>query len=269
MSSWFKVYRKIFDSDLWHDVTTFRLFFLLVGQATHKDGAKIAGVELKRGQYIRSYRKLAEDLAYKQGRGTKEHSIRTIKRSIDKLISAGMVSKEETEQGTVFTVLNYAKYQDFQDKEDSYGNTSGNVKETNGKRTGNNNKNGKNGKKGNNKRYSRKQVYDETSDYYQLAIYFYKQIQNNNSDHKEPNLQTWSDDIRKMVELDNRTKEQVKYLMTWVQQDDFEMTNVLSPGKLRKRFDQLIMKVKREKGMLPSNVTPISEGKRKKYNYGF
>ena len=49
-----------------------------------------------------------------------------------------------------------------------------------------------------------------------------------------------------MLELDNRTEEQIRYLMNWVQKDSFEMTNVLSPSKLRKRFDQLVMKVKQE-----------------------
>ena len=47
--------------------------------------------------------------------------------------------------------------------------------------------------------------------------------------------------------MDNRTEEQIKYLMKWVQQDDFEMTNVLSPSKIRKRYDQLVMKVKNQK----------------------
>ena len=60
-------------------------------------------------------------------------------------------------------------------------------------------------------------------------------------------MQKWSDDIRKMVELDKRTEEQVKYLMKWVQEDDFEMANVLSPSKLRDRFDQLVIKVKKDK----------------------
>ena len=39
--------------------------------------------------------------------------------------------------------------------------------------------------------------------------------------------------------------------MQWVQQDEFEMVNVLSPSKLRKRFDQLVLKVKQEKNKQP------------------
>lgn len=91
---------------------------------------------------------------------------------------------------------------------------------------------------------SRKQVFDENSIYFQLANRFYQNILKNNPNHKEPNLQKWSNDIRLMIERDNRTLEQIKYLIDWVQQDSFEMSNVLSTDKLRKRFDQLAMKVK-------------------------
>jgi hypothetical protein len=268
VETWFKVYRKLFESDLWHDVSTFRLFLFLVGQASHKDGIKVAGLELSKGQYLRSYRKLAQDLSYKEGRGTKQYSTKTIKKSIYKLVNDGMVSIVETKQGTIFTVNNYAKYQDLQDIEIETVNGSVNEGETNGKRRGNNNKNyrTKELKKKDIKNTSRKQVYDTDSNYYQLAIFFFEQIKNNNPNHKEPNYQTWADDIRKMIELDNRTEEQVKYLMNWVQQDDFEMANVLSPAKLRKRFDSLIIKVKRQKPT--SKVVPIDKNK-KTYNYGF
>lgn len=99
-----------------------------------------------------------------------------------------------------------------------------------------------------------KQVYDDTSSFYQLAIYFFERIKENNPDHKEPNLQQWSDEIRKIIELDKRTEEQVKYLMKWVQEDDFEKVNVLSPVKLRKRFDNLVMKIKNQKSKTKQSI---------------
>lgn len=97
------------------------------------------------------------------------------------------------------------------------------------------------------KKNSPKQVYDDASIYFQLASYFIERIRLNNPEYKQPNLQTWSNDIRLMMEQDNRTEEQIRFLIKWVQEDDFEQINVLSPDKLRKRFDQLVMKVKQEK----------------------
>lgn len=111
MGGWIKFHRKILDNELWHDVTTFRLFTLLLLRASHKDGLKVKGVEINRGQYLRSYSKLAEDLEFKEGRGYKKVSKSTIKRSVQKLIEEGMVTVHETDSGTVFTIAKYLDYQ--------------------------------------------------------------------------------------------------------------------------------------------------------------
>jgi hypothetical protein len=255
MQGWIKLYREVLETDLWYDVTTFRLFTYLLLNATHQDGIKKGGVELKRGQWIRSYRKLAQDLAYKEGRGVKEYSIKTISKCVKKLVDAGTITVEETKQGTLFTIVNYAKYQDKQELKKETGNASGNEVETNGERSGNNNKNGNKGKNDKNVKKNTQRKYAEDSIYIKLAKYFVEQIRNNNPDFKDPNYQRWANDIRLMMEIDKRTEEQIRYLMRWVQQDNFEMANVLSPAKLRKRFDQLVMKVKSERERM-KNVIP-------------
>lgn len=97
------------------------------------------------------------------------------------------------------------------------------------------------------KNKSRKQVYDDTSVYSQLANRLYARILENNPGHKKPNLQKWADDARKMIEIDERTEEAIIYLIDWVQKHDFWKANVLSMDKLRKKFDQLVIQVKAEK----------------------
>lgn len=123
MQGWIKLHRELFESDIWNDVSTFRLFLYLISQASHKDGVKTKGIELKRGQYIRSYRKLADDLSYKEGRGYKKYSLSTIKSCVNKLIEAERVNVKETEVGTLFTIVNYAKYQDLEEAEKETPNT--------------------------------------------------------------------------------------------------------------------------------------------------
>lgn len=101
----------------------FRLFFLIYGKAVFKEeGVNIEGVHVKRGQWLRSYRNLMKDLEYKEKRGFKQYGIATIKRSIDRLIKNELVSVTETDIGTLFTVLNYEKYQGFQGVEEFNGN---------------------------------------------------------------------------------------------------------------------------------------------------
>lgn len=112
MEGWVKYHRKILENDIWYDVTSFRLFTYLLLQASHQDGVKINGIEVNKGQYIRSYSKLAEDLAYKEGRGSKKLAKSTISKSVKKLVDSQMIETKDTEYGTLFTIVNYCKYQD-------------------------------------------------------------------------------------------------------------------------------------------------------------
>jgi hypothetical protein len=93
---------------------------------------------------------------------------------------------------------------------------------------------------------SHKKIYDEQSDHYQLALKLYQNILENNPTHKKPNLQKWANDVRLMIERDGRTIEQIAYLMDWVQHDSFWKTNILSPSKLREKFDQLTIRVRED-----------------------
>lgn len=85
-----------------------------------------------------------------------------------------------------------------------------------------------------------------TSDLENAKLLFELMLLNNPS-AKEPNLEKWANDFRLMREKDNRTDEAIKYLINWTQKDDFWSTNILSPAKLRKQFDALVVKIKKEK----------------------
>ncbi len=109
----FLVDRNIFEGRLWGDVIKFRLFFYILGKAAFKDNIIVDGAKLKRGQYLRSYRNLANDLQYKEGKSLKKYSLATLKRKINELIKEKRIEIKETSKGTLFTVKNYEKYQCF------------------------------------------------------------------------------------------------------------------------------------------------------------
>lgn len=247
---WIKFHRKILENEIWRDITTFRLFTLLLLKASHRDGVKINGIELKRGQYIRSYSKLVEDLEYKEKRGYKRVSKSTILRSIKKLVSEGIVSINETDNGTLFTILKYQEYQWFDSDSEKLNET---VNEPLSKRNRNDIetktiiKELKNAEEYINTSCRKSKTYDQVSVHYQLALRLLNRIKENFPGYKEPNLQKWSNDIRLMMERDNRTEKQVAYLIDWCQQDSFWKSNILSPSKLREKFDQLAIKVKSDK----------------------
>ena len=109
----FLIDRNIFENDIWTDVVKFRLFIYILGKAAFKDTV-VCGIEVSRGQYLISYRKLVEDLTYKDGKSLKKYSLATIKRKIDTLIKEQRMEVKETSSGTLFTIKNYDKYQCFE-----------------------------------------------------------------------------------------------------------------------------------------------------------
>lgn len=65
-------------------------------------------------------------------------------------------------------------------------------------------------------------------------------------DCKKPNLNGWADHVRKMREIDKRDYREICQLWGWCRADGFESSNVQSPEKLRKRYDQLKTKMKNQ-----------------------
>jgi hypothetical protein len=100
---------------------------------------------------------------------------------------------------------------------------------------------------------SRKRVYDADSLEYKIALFFYQQILKNNSKHKEPNLQKWANDIRLLLEIDKRDKTEVGRVIQWAMKDTFWMANILSPKKLREKYDALVIKMNQEKANGPKD----------------
>ncbi|WP_163337926.1 hypothetical protein [Desulfopila sp. IMCC35008] len=60
---------------------------------------------------------------------------------------------------------------------------------------------------------------------------------------REKTLANWSDDIEKIHRLDDRPWEQIRSVVEWCMDDDFWSRNILSGSKLRKQFDQLVLKM--------------------------
>lgn len=60
---------------------------------------------------------------------------------------------------------------------------------------------------------------------------------------KRPTVtQGWITDMDKLNRIDQRTWQEIEHIINWSQNDSFWRTNILSPGKLRKQFDQLRLK---------------------------
>ncbi|MFP7296295.1 hypothetical protein [Neobacillus niacini] len=106
MSGWVKLTKKFTNDELWFNVTAFRLYVWILMMAAYEDGIVLNGMRLKKGQYLRAFSQLGEDLMYIEGRSKKALAKSTVKRAVDKLVKKGLMMAEETPLGTLFTVVN-------------------------------------------------------------------------------------------------------------------------------------------------------------------
>lgn len=106
MSGWVKLTKQFTNDELWFNVTAFRLYVWILMKAAYADGIVLNGIKIKKGQYIRAYSQLSQDLMYIEGRSKKALAKSTVKRAVDKLVKKGLLLAEETPLGTLFTVVN-------------------------------------------------------------------------------------------------------------------------------------------------------------------
>lgn len=71
------------------------------------------------------------------------------------------------------------------------------------------------------------------------AEWIFQKVQVAKPNAKEPNWATWANDIRLMRQSDNRTHTGICRLFKWANKDSFWYCNILSPAKLREKWDTL------------------------------
>lgn len=255
MQGWIKIHRRIKEHWTYKEKRVFSKFEAwidLIMRANHKDTKVLLGnelIELKRGQFITSIRTLCNEWNWSNSK---------VINFLKLLEKDEMITYKSDTKKTVISVINYSVYHENEEEETTRKHHENETKAKQ-KHTDKNEKNDKNDKNIN-KRHK-----FETCDM-RLAELFYQKILENNPGHKKPNLEKWANDIRLMRERDERTEEQIEYLINWTQQHEFWHTNILSPEKLRKQFDKLVLQVKQEKKS-KDNVTPITKAKKEKYKY--
>ena len=92
-----------------------------------------------------------------------------------------------------------------------------------------------------------KYIYSQNSTEFRLAELLLTKILDRNPNFKKPDLQKWAVHIDRMIRLDKREPPEIAKVIEWCQQDDFWQDNILSTQKLRKQYDQLVMKMNKPK----------------------
>lgn len=240
MAGWISLHRKLMDNPIYSNANMLKLWIHCLMKASHSGHDQLVGnqmVKLDIGEFVTGRNALADEF----NKGAKKDEVvsaRTLWRWLKNFEEWQMLSIKSTTKYSVVTVVNWSEHQGGDQQVSSSRPTDVQQVST----INNVNKVNNDNKK--EVETNRKQVYDESSIHFQLANRLYQEILKNNPNHKKPNLQNWSNDVRLMMERDKRTEEQITYLIDWCQANDFWHKNILSISKLREKFDQLIIQVK-------------------------
>ena len=79
-----------------------------------------------------------------------------------------------------------------------------------------------------------------------MAKEMFARIQKLNPNHKQPNFDAWANDIRLLGERDGKSYPEIIDLFEWANQDRFWQANILSPRKLREKWDVLVLQRNRQ-----------------------
>ncbi|WP_035796288.1 hypothetical protein [Clostridium akagii] len=236
---WIKIFRILLDKPIWLQSTPEQktILITLLLMANHKDKEwewKDKKFKAKPGQFITSLNSIVK----KCGKGI---SIQNVRTALDRFKKYEFLTYESTKTGRLITIVNWGLYQELKDNANKGINkgVTNNQQSTNKELT--TNKNDKNVK--NDKKYN----YMSDSNEYRLATYLFNYIRNNNPNAKEPNFQNWSRHFDYILRIDKRDIEEVKAVIKWCQHDSFWYKNILSPDKLRKQYDRLLIETNNPK----------------------
>lgn len=80
-----------------------------------------------------------------------------------------------------------------------------------------------------------------TSEDLRVAEWIFSRVRMINPTCKSPDMTSWSNTVRLMRQIDNRSHQDICGLYDWASKDSFWHRNILSPESLRKQWDKLTM----------------------------
>jgi hypothetical protein len=247
-----KLSRAIAESDLIKDPSALAVFIWLLCRVRWQDTPTTCrGVTVGTGQYLTSVRSIAKDLGVRR---------MTAARALERLEAAGRITRIEFGQpGTLVAVTNWAKYQTpsavgeprpNSDPPNGQGgsqmgqgwlpNGTGVAPKWDTEKEGNEEE-GKSKKKSSCRGKSPTPADPHDRELAEWMAVQVAALFPSGSPPKEPNLDSWADVIRLMRTRDGRQLPEIRDLFAWCNADDFWRRNILSPAKLREKWDRLVL----------------------------
>lgn len=243
-------HRKELESDVWLLPPMYHRVWQWIKYMVNHSEAKIPNKDgtftvLMPGQHATSLRHIAKGVGYYEGLKWKEPNPKTIKTILDWLEKQGMITVKGNTLGTVVTVVNWQLYQKEIVKGNSERITDKHLLDTNKKKQ----EELKNDEEEKKKPKELKTFLPDSIEY-RASEYLWGKILANNPDAKKPNIQSWSREMDLIMRVDKRSQSDLGKVIDFCQSDPFWKSNILSPKKLREKYDQLKSK------MVNNNKTP-------------
>lgn len=240
MAGWIKIHRKILQSEFYKNLTGRQrdVIITLLLMADHESREwkyKDKTYRTEPGQVFTSFEKIREKCG-------KDCTRETVRATILNAENNYFLTRISHKTHTLITIENWETYQsDYTEQTQNKhraDTTQTRVTTTNKK-----------------KEY----IYSVDTPEYRLSKLLFTLMRENNPNCKEPNVQSWCKDMNKLIRIDKREPEDIAAVIKWCQKDDFWKSNILSPNKLRKQYDQLKVK-------MPAEKTKVVEFKKEQNN---
>lgn len=235
-----RLYRSLLSSPIFDDPNLLKLWAYCMLRASHRPrsirittGRGTSTVDLLAGQFVFGSRSAAKKL-----RDSKTNVYRRLKRlEVERCLVL--------EPGRNFTLVTLCNWQGYQPRAIASGTPSATQSEIlsgppcgtpSGTKQELDNKNSINKKP---TRALRFEPADRDFSEWMLAT-----IRKRLPKFKEPKLDTWADHVRRAREIDKRTLPELREVFAFADGDSFWQANILSPAKLREKFDTLTAKLK-------------------------
>jgi hypothetical protein len=258
MDGWIKLHRQIMKSSKFADPDILRLWILCLTKAAHKCTTVLIEkqeIHLLPGQFVTGRYSLHTD--YNEALAPRKKIKETTLWSwLKRLEEWGDLDINPTNKYSVISITKWAEYQETLTTEPQQIDN----KLTAERQQTDTNKNVK--KEKNDKKVKEEVIikYPPDSIYFKMAEFFYKKICEWTDKVSEPNFQQWSDDFRKIVEIDKRDKDSVRLIIEFSTKDDFWQSNILSPAKMREKFEKLLIEMDKKNKRVGENNAKKFEG---------
>ena len=236
--NYIKINRSMLVWEWYADINTTRLFVHLILRANWKDG-RFRGTTVPRGSLISSFRKLADETSLTE---------REIRTAISHLEETGEVTHRGHSKYSVFTVVNYDKYQvtDTQtDNQETSNRHSNDILTTTIEE----------GKKGRRKESNYNTSFPPSEFDMVCVEKIIKSCLETIENAKVPETDNaklkWAIEIERMRRLDKRTEQEITAALDYALSDSFWKPNIRSAGKFREKFETLYSQQKRETSRKP------------------